>query len=40
MRKQLLWLVWHIPLGSLAPWVFGAAIGRAPHKEEPNVLNP
>lgn len=34
MRKLLLWIVWNIPLGILAPWVFGLAVGRMPEKEE------
>ena len=34
MRTLLLWLACNIPLGSLAPWVFGLAIGRRPHKAE------
>jgi hypothetical protein len=27
MRKFLMWIVWNIPLGKLAPWVFVLAIG-------------
>lgn len=36
MRQFLFWLIWHVPLGSLAPWVLGLAIGRWPEppKEE------
>jgi len=33
MRNLLFWLVWNIPLGRIAPWLFGLAIGRMPHKE-------
>lgn len=25
---------WDIPLGRLAPWVFGGMIGRWPHREK------
>lgn len=34
MRTLLLWLAWNIPIGPLAPWVFGLAVGRRPHKAE------
>ena len=34
MKKLLLWIVWNIPLGPLAPWVLGLAIGRMPHRAE------
>ena len=34
MRRFLLWIVWNIPLGPLAPWVLWLAIGRMPHKTE------
>lgn len=34
MRRFLLWLVWRVPLGALAPWVFGLAIRRLPHRAE------
>lgn len=34
MKRFLMWLVWHVPLGHLAPWVLGLAIGRVPRKEE------
>lgn len=36
MRRFFMWLVWHVPLGRLAPWVLGLAIGRVPEppKEE------
>ena len=27
-----MWLVWNVPLGKLAPWVFGLAIGAKPEK--------
>ena len=30
MRTLLFWLVWNVPLGRLAPWVLGLALGRAP----------
>lgn len=32
MRKMLFWIVDNIPLGCLAPYVFGLAIGREPQK--------
>lgn len=32
MRKFLMWIVWNIPLGKLAPWVFGLAIGSKPER--------
>ena len=32
MRKLLLWIVWNIPLGILAPWVLGVAIRRMPRE--------
>jgi len=34
IRKFLMWLVWNIPLGKAAPWVFGLAIDRMPHRLE------
>ena len=35
IQEFLIWLVWDGPkLGPLAPWVFGLAIGRWPHKVE------
>lgn len=30
MRRILFWLVDNVPLGRLAPWVFGLALGRVP----------
>jgi hypothetical protein len=36
MRKLLLWLVWNIPLGILAPWVLGLAIWRMPQEVSTN----
>ena len=32
MNKFLLWLVFNVPLGRLAPHVFGLAVGRKPVK--------
>jgi len=32
MRSFLFWIIHNIPLGKLAPWVFGLAIGRKPHR--------
>ena len=34
MRKILFWIVWNIPLGKLAPYVLGLALGRMPQKKE------
>jgi hypothetical protein len=34
MRGVFFWLVWNVPLGPLAPWIFGLAMGRMPHKKE------
>lgn len=31
-RRALWWLVWHVRLGPLAPWVFGLALGRWPRR--------
>jgi len=31
MVRFLFWLLWHVPLGRLAPWVMGLALGRWPH---------
>lgn len=32
MNGFLFWLVDNVPLGRLAPWVFGLAIGRLPRR--------
>jgi len=35
IQRFLLWLVWDGPIrlpGPLAPWLFGLAIGRRPHR--------
>ena len=32
MRKFLMWIVWNIPLGKLAPFVFELAIGSKPER--------
>lgn len=36
LRQFAMWLVWDGPinLGPLAPWVFGFAMGRMPHRVE------
>lgn len=34
MKRFLIWLIWHVSLGRLAPWVLGLALGRWPRKEE------
>jgi len=31
MRRFLFWLVWCVPLGRLAPYVLGLALGRKPN---------
>jgi hypothetical protein len=32
MRRFLMWLIDNVPLGRLAPYVFGLAIGKMPKK--------
>lgn len=32
IRRCLFWLVWNVPLGPLAPWVLGLAMGRKPRR--------
>lgn len=32
MRQLLFWILWHVPLGPLAPWIMGLALGKMPHK--------
>lgn len=32
MRGFLFWIFNNVPLGPLAPWVFGLAIGRRPRR--------
>lgn len=34
VRSFLFWLVWHVPLGRLAPWVLGLALGSKPQRHE------
>jgi hypothetical protein len=34
MKRFLMWIVWNIPIGFLAPWVLGLALGRMPRKAE------
>lgn len=36
MRRFLFWLVFNVPLGRAAPWVFGLALGRWPHRVRPS----
>ena len=33
-RRSLLWLVFHVPLGPLAPWALGLAIGSRPERRK------
>lgn len=39
MRRVLMWIAWNIPLGRLAPYVLGMAIGTKGRKidDENNV---
>ena len=32
MRRFLMWLVWNVSLGKLAPYVMGLAMGRKPRR--------
>lgn len=32
IRQFLFWMVWNTPLGKLAPWVLGLALGSKPEK--------
>lgn len=32
MRGILIWLVWNVPMGRLAPWVMGLALGSKPRR--------
>ena len=32
IQRILLWIVWYIPLGKLAPYVIGFALNSKPHK--------
>ena len=34
MRRLLFWMVWHVPMGRLAPYVLGAALSRMPRRSE------
>lgn len=34
MRNFCMWLFDNVPLGPLAPWVFGLAIGRWPREQK------
>lgn len=39
MSKFLMWLVFNVQLGKLAPYVFGIALGGFPKKIKPNNQN-
>jgi hypothetical protein len=39
MTKFLFWVIKNIPLGRLAPYVFGLAIGRKPQRVERSDTN-
>jgi len=32
MNRLLIWIVWNVPCGRLAPWLFGLAIKRKPKR--------
>lgn len=32
IRRVLFWLVWNVPIGPLAPWVLGLALGGRPRR--------
>lgn len=32
VTRFLMWLIDNVPMGRFAPWVFGLAIGRWPHR--------
>lgn len=32
IQRILFWIVWYIPLGKLAPYVMGLALGSKPQK--------
>lgn len=34
MRRFLMWLVWNVPLGPLAPYILGLAVGAWPERCE------
>ena len=36
MRRFAMWIIDNVYIGRAAPWVFGFAIGRWPHKKEGN----
>jgi len=38
MKRFLFWLVWNVPLGPLAPWVLGLALGSKPMKKQEDCL--
>lgn len=33
MKRFLVWLVWNIPLGPVAPWVLGLSVGSRPERK-------
>lgn len=34
MKKILMWLVWHVNLGKLTPYILGLALGKMPQKNK------
>jgi len=36
IRRLAMWLFWHVPLGPLAPWVLGIALGSKPQRRDPD----
>ena len=39
MRKILFWMIENVPLGRLAPFILGIAMGKMPIKKETNKWN-
>lgn len=37
MKTLTMWLVWNVPMGRLAPWVLGYALGSHPKRVMPNT---
>lgn len=38
IRTILFWIVWNVPLGRLAPYALGLALGSKPHKLHPTEV--
>ena len=39
MRRFLIWLVFNVRLGPLAPYLLGLALGRRPRRADPGVMD-